>query len=338
MTLKKAEVILEYGPLLMDLPIPQDQMYRQTTTNDDVTIRAWSDTWLKQAKANKEKYGEFAQHSIGKFFGYCQNNPIIIVGSGPSLKKNAHVLLKNKNIPVISCLHNFHYLEDLGVHVDFYTSLDAGPVTISEVSEGGTKTPEEYWEMTRGKKLLCYVGTHPGLLEKWQGEVYFFNCPVPSQELELKMKEIEVFNTNVSSGGNVLGASFYIAKSYLGAATSIFIGADFSFSYDYKFHGWDSKYDASLGHTVFWTDIYGIRVKTWQSYLNFKLWFDLMSSRVPGEIINCTEGGIFGAYAEGNYFKILQMDLETCLERFSINEHIREQAFNPKTENRTILF
>lgn len=334
---KQAQVWLEYQPYIDFAPVPREVLYRQACANDATTVDSWRDTWINQTRANHAVFGPFKDKSIGKLFNKHRHMPMFVVGSGPSLKLNAQQLVGNHGIPIISCLHNFHYLEDLGVSVDYYTNLDSGPLTIDEVSEGGN--PEtDYWAKTKGKTLLTYIGAHPNLLAKWQGDIYFFNCPIPDQGIEREINAIEKFRVLVSSGGNVLGASLYIAKAFLGCSTTIFLGADFSFSHAEKFHAWDSGYDKMLSGFVRMTDIYGNKVKTWQSYGNFKSWFDWVAQTVPGEYINCTEGGVFGAYPEGNIRHIQQMDLDDCLKRFNMSDHMRDQVENPDTDQTKILF
>jgi hypothetical protein len=66
-------------------------------------------------------------------------------------------------------------------------------VTIEEVSEGGKKTPDEYWESTKDKKLVAFIGTHPDLLAKWKGEIYFFAAPIPDQALMDEVMALEPF-------------------------------------------------------------------------------------------------------------------------------------------------
>ncbi len=334
---KQALIYLEYQNVIERSPVPVQNLYQQACSNDQVTVDSWRDVWISQTRANHAVFGPFRDRSLGLLFNKHRHSPMFVVGSGPSLKKNAHLLKGNHGIPIISCLHNFHFLEDLGVHVDYYVSLDSGPVTIDEISEGGDPSTD-YWAKTKGKTLLAYIGTHPNLLAKWQGEIYFFNCPIPSKEIEDALDSIERFKVLVSSGGNVLGAALYIAKAFLGCSTTIFLGADFSFSYEDKFHGWDSKYDKKLGQYLRVTDVFGNKVKTWQSYHNFKAWFDWVAQCVPGEYINATEGGTFGAYPEGNILCVKQMDLQAVLDRFKLSEHMREQAENPETAQIKILF
>lgn len=335
---KRAEILCEYQPYIDHAPMSPRAMYQQSTSNDDATVNAWRDTWIKNAAENHKRFGSFSEHGLGKIWGMARNSPAIVVGSGPSLSGNIDGLKANKGITVVSCLHNFHLFHDRGIKADYWVTLDAGPVTIEEVSEGGSKTPEEYWAATEGETLIAYIATDPRLLEKWRGQVLFYTCPVPDKTVLDAQHALEPFHTNVSTGGNVLGAATYIAKAILGANPIIFMGADFAFSYTHQFHGWDSKYDASMGHCLRATDVYGNSVKTWPSYNNFKVWFDWLAQSVPGLYINCTEGGTMGAYPTGNIRAIQQMDLADLLRMYSLCDEVREQCLNPATTERKILF
>ena len=328
--LKKAEVILEYQDIILEPPVSPKEMYGAATTNDNITIESWRDQWIEQAKANHKRFGSFSNHGLGKLYNYFNCRPCIVAGSGPSLKKNAHLLgTRDPNIGLISCLHNFHFLEDANAEVDFYVTLDAGDVTIEEVWEGGKHDAEYYWKKTEDKTLIAFISTHPKLLEKWRGKVYFFNSPVPDEAYKECVNSLERFNCLVSTGGNVLGAAFYISKAFFGANPTIFVGADFSFGYDHHFHSWDSKYDKNIGHVLKVTDIYGNKVKTWPSYYNFAAWFQAFASVVPGIYINATEGGCLGAFPEGNMMKIKQMDLEHVLEMYSLHRVLEPQCADP---------
>lgn len=323
--MRTAEVILEYQPYIDFVPKSPKQLHAEACQNDEVTINSWREIWKKNVKMNHEKYGPFKDRSISKFFDYAKHKPVIIAGAGPSLKHNVTDLSERKEITFISCLHNYHLLEDKGCPADFYVTLDAGDVTIEEVYEGGSKTPDEYWESTKNKKLLAYIGTSPRLLEKWKGDIYFFTAPVPDEEYVKFCDDLEKFESYVSNGGNVLGACLYIAKAYMGASIIGYIGADFCFSYDKKFHAWDSKYDSKLGHVLRVKDIFGNSVYTWQSYHNFKGWFEYIAMTVPGVYYNCSEGGTFGAYLEGNIRAVVQLPLKDFIRQMNIYEEIKIQ-------------
>lgn len=336
--LKTVEIDLQYSPYIPNPPSSPRQLYDQACSNDEITVNTWRKTWLKQIQENHDKYGPFKANGIGQLFGLLKNQPCIIVGSGPSLKNNVDALKDTKGIAVISCLHNYQFLEDRGIRPDYYVTLDAGPITIEEVSEGGSKTAEEYFESTKDKTLLAFIGTHPDLIAKWKGEVIWFAAPIPDQGLMDEITKIEKFRSFVSSGGNVLGASFYIAKAIMGANPIIFVGADFSFSYNKKFHAWESRYDANLGQVTYATDVFGNRVCTWQSYYNFKCWFESRACSVPGIYINATEGGILGAYPAGNIMQIQQMALSDVIDMYNVSHHIEEQMRNPETDQPKTLF
>lgn len=334
---KNIDLFLEFMNYIPSAPQSPKQMLQQASSNDEITIDTWREQWLRQITANKEKYGSFAEHSVGSLNGRHQGMTAIIAGSGPSLKENAHLLKNRGNILLISCLHNYHFFKDLGIKVDYWLTLDAGDITIEEVSEGGKLTSEEYFESTKSENLIAFIGSHPKLLEKWQGNVLFYNAPMPDLNLIKQIDAIETFNALLSTGGNVLGACFYFAK-LIGCGPIAFIGADFSFSQNRKFHAWDSKYDAKVGNVIRHIDVFGNKAVTWQSYFNFKLWFEAMCERVPGIYINCTEGGILGSYFEGNIQAIRQMALKDFLEIYNMHKLIEKSCLNPSDPERQLLF
>lgn len=339
--IKTRNTLLEYAPLIPGAPINPSQMHQMACQNDTVTVEFWSDIWVAQTKENLKRAGTFHENGIGKLFGHYKHKPVIVAGAGPSLRYNVKRLKDRDGIGLISCLHNFAFMEDNDAAPDFYTTLDSGEVTIEEVHEGGKRKPEWYWKRTKDRTLLAFVGTHPELIKKWQGKIYWFNCAIPDENFGKLSKEIG-FNTFVGTGGNVLGATFYIAKAIMGANPVAFIGADFSFAnYDVErpqFHGWKSKYDEKMGQTLRVFDIFGNSVQTWPSYENFRQWLHYVFSSVPGIYINCTEGGTLGAFPDGIMMQIPPMDLEMFLEMYSLHRHVENQCRNPKTDDKILLF
>lgn len=336
--MRKAEIYLEYQNLIHTPPVSPEALFQSACKNDLSTVKYWENIWLGNITANKQRFGSFCENSVAKEYQKHKYKPAMIVGSGPSLKLNAHELKNRGTVPVVSCLHNFHYLEDLEVPADYYLSLDAGIVTVEEVSEGGNRSPDEYWALTKERTLVCFIGTHPELLKKWQGRVLFFNGPLPVPEVIQKIDAIENFQVNMPSGGNVLGSCLYFAKAVLGCWEIAFIGADFSFGYDRKFHSWDSKYDATMGNTMRVTDIFGNKVHTWASYYGFKEYFDRTAISVPGRYVNCTEGGILGAYDQGNISHFRYMDLKQYLKEVNISDNLADVMNDPFNAPRKILY
>jgi hypothetical protein len=335
---RKIELELEYQNYIESPPATPAQMYGAACSSDTVTIESWRQIWIANAKANHKKFGSFKEHSVGKLFGINKYKPAIVVGSGPSLGYNAHKLKNRGDLLAISCLHNYHLFEDQGIHIDYYVTLDAGPVVIEEVSEGGKKTEAEYWASTKNKKLIAFLATDPKLFELWQGEIYLFNAPVPDQAYIDTIAGLEEFNTYVSNGGNVLGACLYIAKGIMGSNPIAYMGADFAFGYDKRFHSWDSKYDKKLGSVMRGVDVFGNKVLTWPSYWNFKNWFDYIAITVPGIYINCTEGGMLGAFPEGNIMAIKQMGIQDFIDMFEMSEQLKSSCEHPELQDKRLLF
>ena len=133
---RTAEILLEYSMYIPGPPMTQDEMWGRATGADEPTIKMWRDIWLRNIAQNKKAYGSFASKGLSRLCNKHLHMPCILAGAGPSLKKNVH-LLKDRpgGMLLISCLHNFHLMEDMDCGVDYYVSLDAGPVTIEEVTE-----------------------------------------------------------------------------------------------------------------------------------------------------------------------------------------------------------
>jgi hypothetical protein len=337
--IKQVEMYFDYKNTIPSAPQAATDQYKQACSNDTITIDTWRPKWIANYRANKERFGNFKDHGLGQVYGKHAYQPAVVIGSGPSLANNVDELKKiPQGIPVLSCLHNYQYMVDNDVRVDYYVSLDAGEVVIEEISEGGKLTHAEYVESTKDKTLIAFVGSHPSLFENWKGRVLLFNCPVPDEAYQKQTNEIEEFHTFVSTGGNVLGAATYVAKAILGCNPICFVGADFCFSYTRKFHAWPSKYDGNLGEAMRAIDVWGNSVLTWQSYYNFKVWFDWLCGTVPGIYINCTEGGLMGSYPEGNIAAIKQMRLSDFNWMYSMHEQMRAQCEKPEILDQKILF
>lgn len=346
---RSQNIILDYQPIIDRPPMNGLDMQKQAASNDRSTIDFWRDIWLRNLKDNKKRIGSFKDNGIQKLHNCNRWKPAIVIGAGPSIRFDAPNLVKNDELKIkgnpgiltISCLHNFAYLEDLGVHIDYYVTLDAGEIVIDEMFHGGKKDRDFYIERSKECTVLCYVATNPRFFENWKGKVYWFNSVMPDLDVKAKYDEVEKFNVIVSGGGNVLGASMYIAKGIMGSNPIAFLGADFSFGYDNQFHAFESGYD-NIGQGIKITDIFGHKVNTWPSYYNFKLWMDLKASTVPGLYVNCSSGGCFGSYDQGNIKQVIQMPLESFLEIYRVSNHLEHIWREPDKEydsnNALVLF
>jgi hypothetical protein len=320
------EMDLTYQWYIPQPPVNKTQLYGQACANDGITVRSWVDIWLRQIEENL-KYN-FHKNSVISEAKKAYMKPVIIAGSGPSLKKNAHYLRDKQEITLVSCLHNFHYFVDNDIHPEYYLNLDAdSEITIREVTEGGKQDPEYYWDKTKNYTLLTATHCSPELHKKWKGKILWFASVIADPlAMEKAQKMTNDFKVYFQVGGNALGACLYMARAILGGCPIAFVGADFSFSYNKKFHSWDSPYDKQFSGVVPCTDVFGNRVYTWQSYYNFKCWMEYQAmggdGGNPQMFINCTEGGILGAYNDGNMIQIQQMGLEWFIKMYTIPKYL----------------
>jgi hypothetical protein len=322
--LRTLEIDLCYQNLI-EAPPPSDaNLYERACSGDRVTVETWRPTWIKNVQAARDHFGRFDEKSVGNLYALNRQKAAIVIGSGPSLKHSIASLKENAaseaKVLTVSCLHNFGYFEDEGFHADYYLSVDSGPIVISDVSEGRQKEASHYWEQSKGKKLIAYIGSDPKLFELWQGEVYLFNCLIPDLEVKKAVDEIGRFAHYVSCGGNALGACMYVAKAIMGSSTIHYVGADFCFDYNNQFHSYKTHYDTP-GAYVVWPDVFGLPRKTWASYMNFKFWFDWVAMNVPGVWVNCSEGTL-GAYVSGNLKHFQYKTLEQALDVYRMNERV----------------
>jgi len=336
---------LDYQPMIDFPPITPSEMYAQACTGDKVTVDTWRDTWIKNYQSTVDRFGDMAEISYGKLHGINRHKPAICLASGPSLSEALPALKTNQELDnpvlVISTLHNYAYLKDNGIKVDYYLSLDAGDVVIDDMTEFGTNEDKEsYWASTEGETLLAYAASPLKLFDKWKGKVYLFNCLLPDLELRKKLEEIQPFSAFISTGGNAGGAIMYTAKAIFGSATIIFCGYDFCFAYDKKFHAVSTKYDSfkgqGMGTTIRHPDVYGNLRHTWPSYMNFKFWMDWVTTQVPGQWISCSEG-LLGAYKEGNIRSIKYCTLTQALEQFRVADEVTVNEVGPEGTSTKIV-
>lgn len=332
---------LALQPYIPGPPKSKDELQKTYSASDEITVKTWWDEWVRNKVSNFKNYKPLENQTMLDY-GKWAYKPCIIAGSGPSLKKNAHHLKDREGIGLVSTLHNFGFFEEQGITADYYLNLDAGDITISEAAEGFKDIYEamkplsqfnkiayldsiNFWERTKDKTLVTALHCNPELHKRWQGRVLWFDTALKgiNEEVAKQATEMNDWNLIYQTGGNTLGACLYHARAILGASPIAFIGADFSFK-DKKFHSWDSPYDAQCQGTIPCIDIYGQKQETWPSYYGFKTWFEFIAcgglGNTPHSMVNCTEGGILGAFPEGNIMQIRQRSLLEFLREYNLHK------------------
>lgn len=361
-TFKKVEpnqaiVTLNYQTPILQPPGGSDGLRSTFSRNDDITIKSWFKEWLANKTENCKNF-DVVNNSAMSEHGKWAYKPCIIAGAGPSLKKNAIQLKNRGGIGLVSVLHNFGYFNSIGVKADYWLNLDAGDIAVSEIGEGDPDVQEacrgfseanriayldkiDYWEKTKDQTLVTAIHGNPQLHKKWRGKIVWYDTALPGINERIPGEPLKKFNLLFQTGGNTLGACQYHAKAILGSSPIIFVGADFCFSYDKKFHPFNTHYDDKYDGLQVATDVYGNRVYTWPSYYGFKTWFEYIAmggqAGAFGTYINCTEGGILGSYPEGNLIHIRQRSLSETLAEYNLHTKMPEMLAE-KTGKMMVLY
>jgi hypothetical protein len=196
------------------------------------------------------------------------------------------------------------------------------------MAQGGKQSEDYYWEASKDYTLVTAMHCNPKLHKKWKGKILWYDTALHgmNEALEKECPGIKDLGIYFQTGGNTLGACHYMAKAVLGASPIIFVGADFSFSHEKKFHPFDTPYDKQFAGVVPAFDVFGYKVATWPSYFGFKAWFEHVAmggqGNTPGTYINCTEGGILGAYADGNIMQIAQRRLKDVITEYTLHTEL----------------
>lgn len=275
--------------------IPQnylDEGNKVIQTMNSETMNSWDKIWKSNVSKNAKKY-DFDKMSVKGLSKKHVGQTAFLIGCGPSLATNIEDLKKVDGIK-IAVLHSVPYLLKNGVTPDYVIALDA-------------KRRCKEWMCNGSWTLLCDIIAHPDVLKKWKGKKYFFR----SHAVEgLSFDEFTDFKDYISCGGNSLGAGYSIAHG-MGCKRIVFVGMDLSNGSNWHTNYADGWVNKLTGCDSFFTnDIRGKGVFSLVRMHMYKMFYDVNACNHPEvEHINATQGGILGAYLEGNLKTIKQMRL-----------------------------
>jgi hypothetical protein len=283
--------------------IPENLVTPYHDTNEvisDFTIKGKQKKWLKNLKVNNKKW-DFHKHDAHSMHDMDLGDTVYIVGASPSLENNIDDLKGRKTI--FACGHILKYLLDNDIKPKFVFVVDCEEEEIEFINIG---------DKAKGITLIADICISPKVLEVWKGDVLFVKG-IMHKKMDKKIKKITSFSSEVSSGGNVVGMMTVIAWS-IGIKRIVFVGTDFSYIGN-AFYVRDELVKQNLPATsidfCYTYDIKGNKVNTLARLFMYKFFIDSCSIFAEDvEFINATEGGILGAYKEGNLKSIKQMSLK----------------------------
>jgi hypothetical protein len=220
--------------------------------------------------------------------------PAVLVGAGPSLDKNVHLLplVKGKAV-IISCDAALKVLHRHSVMPDIVVNLDPQP-TVLNFFDGIE---------TRNLALVAPTIALPRLCDEWRGKLFFYNKHAPDIPLLAQISATHANLGALTPGGTVLSIAFDLAFK-TGADPIAFIGQDLSYpdrnAYAAGSHFGDYTAQEILDlpgdNIVEEDDIFGRKLKTHKSMSVTKQWFgwafSTWNTEQKKKIFNCSESGI----------------------------------------------
>lgn len=220
--------------------------------------------------------------------------PALLVGAGPSLEKNIHLLplLKGRAV-IISCDAALKILLARSVTPDIVVNLDPQHIVMNFFD--GVDS--------RNMALVAPTVATPELRRSWRGNFFYYSKHAPDIPLLAQIAQKHLKHGILVPGGTVLSIAFDLAFK-IGADPIAFIGQDLSYSaknaYAAGGHFGDYKaqdiIDLPGGHIVEEEDIFGRKLKTQKSMAVTKKWFEwAFKTWDPArnrKFFNCSESGI----------------------------------------------
>ena len=249
---------------------------------------------------------------INLLYDKFKGKPAIIVATGPSLKKNMHLLkgLEDKAL-IISCDASFKLLMNNGINPHMVTSLERE----HEVQQFFDKFDKE-------EVKDIYMTTCPVLFnhvyESYEGPkiiVYRNFDHFKWLEIERGILEIKLASSNMA---------FKIAEA-LGCDPIILIGQDLAYGENDETHATEVPF-SSEGEGIFMIPgNNGQPIKTNSGWYNFLKAYEFDIAQYKGHVINCTEGG---AYIQGTEVTTFKDVIETLKDSFNPLEIIKAELKN----------
>jgi hypothetical protein len=268
------------------------------------TIRNYRKTWIDNLKENVKTY-DFFEKDASKLKAFTYEEPAFLVGASPSLSKNIDEL-KNKKGTIFASAHSLKYLLKHGIKPDFVILVDAQKRSLGYIAIG---------DKSKDLTLLIDICVSPDILKAWKGAVWFFRG-THGKNIDKYVDKITDFKNKITTGGSVISTSTILALS-LGLKNIVFVGNDFSFpkdNYYAKSIPIKEKDGESIVHSVdrcYTYDISGKKIDTVTRFFMTKIFLDFLSASMADiKFINATEGGILGAYKEGNLKSMKQVPLK----------------------------
>lgn len=255
------------------------------------------------------------------------DRPVIIVGAGPSLEKNATILKQAKGKMMILATDSaLPYLYREGIIPDMVFTVDsAKPVQLFDQEE------------IRNIPLAAITSANHEIVNRMKGKIILFSteCSYYNELFQLSGKKLYAMPT----GGNVAASAFHMAVDW-GYRKIILVGQDLAVSSD-KLHAGDADEKLQVEKKAFRVveveGYYGDTVYATLDFDSYRKYYEkIICNDENLEVINATEGGV---KIEGTIQKSLKEVIEEYdAEPFDFEKTIREmpEVFDDERRNQII--
>lgn len=161
---------------------------------------------------------------VAEWWGACPGETFFIVGSGPSLLRNGHLLRKRPGTKVIAINAALRYLVKRGTPPDFWFALDW------KGSKGWLEGVD-----TAGVSLITSVTTPPKIVDRFD-RYYHFVGLTKSPDCREGVNEKLAYLGGLDAGLTATYSAMYFAWA-AGAKRIVLVGQDFAYSFG-MYH-WD---------------------------------------------------------------------------------------------------
>lgn len=289
----------------------------------DFTVKTRIVDWLRNLYQNESSIRK--GRKLAELHRRLKDVPCIVIGSGPSLDRNKHLLKAAKGRAFLICVDTaLEAIKDI-VIPDAVVAMESSPGLL------------DYFdlEVTKDIMLFCELTVTPELPKKWKGPVLWFTAGLAGANIIGDQIE-EKFNNGkpigrILSGGCVGNAGFSIGKEILECDPIVLVGMDCGWYDSNKHHTEGIKVDPGQGHQVIPDeDVFGGYFFTTEVFRGYKYWIEGVVRTVnpttghqdcEGIFINATEGG---GISDG----WLIMMLQTVITKYLKNKYNLEDVLN----------
>ncbi|QJR21154.1 hypothetical protein BREVNS_0404 [Brevinematales bacterium NS] len=266
---------------------------------NQATARRFQKLWVRNILKNSVFYSSLP--GVSHLFGSGKDYPALVIGAGPSLARNAHLLTeaKKRHWILIATDTVLAYLDRLGIEADFVVSVDPQDKNALYLLASKQKPS---LILDSGASFLTFVH-YP------REKIFLYDTVLPLYQV---FRHFWGEKGDLLCGGSVSTTAYDFAYR-LGCDPVVFVGQDLAYSERYT-HAPHNALESMLYSTVDRFHTYEgynatsqtfsdrIEVKAWngsgsvltdRKFLTFKEWFVRRAKELPIHTINATEGGLF---------------------------------------------